>query len=349
MLEIVKAEILKNIDSENWETAHSLVLDAKDELKNEEAFLVNIAELFLENGLWEFSFNIFLLIENKGQLDWNPNYRKAMIYQLGISKAHEKLKCVSRYEIAKKALGVSQIELFENKRFLFVSGMPRSGTTAFGDLLNIVDDMKLFVELGNEFMPFSPNDFSNSVLPTLVQWSGQEKNTRILEVSDYKVIGDKRPYFFMNLPHFFENFKSLDFKVLHIVRNIFEVAYSYQMRANNSEDKLWGASKGVSQCMHEINLMLRYFTSSEFIPFRNKIRFVDYSRVLSNREYFLQLIHQENLGSFDSKGNELNDFFQSSLGRKEKSIPKDFKFIVDELIDHKALKEFEDLIGFSVH
>ena len=191
MLDIVKAEILKNIDSENWEIAHSLVLDAKDEMKNEVAFLVNIAELFLENGLWEFSFNIFLLIENKGQLDWNPNYRKAMIYQLGISKAHEKLKCVSRYEIAKKALGVSQIELFENKRFMFVSGMPRTGTTAFGDLLNIVDDMKLFVELGNEFMPFSPNDFSNSVLPTLVQWSGQEKNTRILEVSDYKVIGDK--------------------------------------------------------------------------------------------------------------------------------------------------------------
>lgn len=349
MLDIVKAEILKNIDSENWEIAHSLVLDAKDEMKNEVAFLVNIAELFLENGLWEFSFNIFLSVENKGHLDWNPNYRKAMIYWLGIAEAHEKLHNVSRYEIAMKALSLSEVEAFENKRFLFVSGMPRSGTTAFGDLLNIVDDMKLFVELGNEFMPFSPNDFSNSVLPTLVTWSGQEKNSVILKKKDFKVVGDKRPYFFMNLPHFFVNFESLDYKVLHIVRNVYEVAYSYQMRANNSEDQLWGANKGVSQCMHEINLMLEYFTSAEFLPYNNKVKFVDYSRVLSDQEYFFDLMKNENIGISDSNSAELDSFFQKSTVRRERSIPEGFKTTVNELINHQVLNEFENLIGFSIH
>lgn len=349
MLEIVKAEILKSIESKNWELAHRRALEEKEKLKQEEVFLVKIAELFLANGLWKYSLDLFSLVENESQLGWNPNYRKAMIYNLGIVKAHEILPSVSRYQIAKKALGLSKIEMFENKRFLFVSGMPRSGTTAFGDLLNIVDDMKLFIELGNEFMPFSPYDFSNSVLPTLVQWSGQERNASILEKTDYKVIGDKRPYFFMNLPHFLTNFESQEFKVFHIVRNIFEVAYSYQMRANNSSDKLWDASKGVTQCMHEINLMMQYFTSAEFLPYKNKVSFVDYSQVLSDREYFLNLMESENVAVVNSNSSEMNGFFQKSKNRKNKVIPEEFKEHVKSLVDRKALDTFEELIGFSIH
>ena len=144
-----------------------------------------------------------------------------------------------------------------NRKFLFVSGCPRSGTTVLTDILNWSDSIFVGQErfaglLNRHREEFVPELFA---LPRLAQfrngdcdypsygakneyftWYVNQKNFSKLD--EYTSIGDK----ITNLYRHFDAFSGpawakRDVTVLHIVRNVLDVAASYQTRKHNPKDR----------------------------------------------------------------------------------------------------------------
>lgn len=143
-----------------------------------------------------------------------------------------------------------------SQKFLFVSGCPRSGTTVLAHILNWSDAIFVGQErytllLNNNTMAFTPELFaarrlchfqngdclypSFGAMNEYFAWYANSKNFAGLDRMTW--IGDKIP----NLYAFFEVFNApawtgADVTVLHIVRNVLDVAASYHSRKQNPSD-----------------------------------------------------------------------------------------------------------------
>ena len=349
----IKDKVLQLLESNSLEDAEKVILNNGMNDNHSRELLRQLADKHVEKNEWERGLAQYQYLIKSGYkgLDWNPLYRKAVIYSKGIEKGNNCLLNVCRYQVAEKTAGITCSTIIPNERkYLFVSGMPRSGTTAFGDLLNISNSINLFVEYGNEFMPASPKDFASEVMDLLVSWSGQASNHVLKEnVGSSKWVGDKRPYFFMNLPQVLENFKERKLRVFHILRNIYDVCFSYQNRADNSQDEMWSSTKGFEQCIYEINLMLDYFSSLSEEDL-GSISFVSYESLFSDPKTVHRLYRLLDVELSPEEIQKVDRFISESEDRvrKKKSVPIDFKAKIDNLLDVDKLRYFESMIGFSL-
>lgn len=142
------------------------------------------------------------------------------------------------------------------RKFVFVSGCPRSGTTVLAHILNWGDSIfvgqeRFAVLLNREPAVFLPELFdmprlarfeagdclypSYGAMDEYFAWYAASKPFG--ELARMTRIGDKIP----NLYAFFDVFSlpawaDCDVTVLHIVRNVFDVAASYQSRKLNPAD-----------------------------------------------------------------------------------------------------------------
>lgn len=137
------------------------------------------------------------------------------------------------------------------KKPLFVCGCPRSGTTAMGSLLAGDPRIVLGIErygtmfFGNSltpdlfererFLSLQPGDtFYRSFAPD--QFAAMQEK---FDTATY--VGDKIPYLYRYLARLDESLPGA--KVIGTVRNIFDVAASYEARARDETDVTWSRDK----------------------------------------------------------------------------------------------------------
>lgn len=171
--------------------------------------------------------------------------------------------------------------IVKSKKYLFVCGCPRSGTTALWRFLSGDQRIRIGVErYGNKFFSkhfISPEDFEKSRFFNLQE--GDTFYSDLVAFNAYYAeanIGyDDAVYFGDKIPKLYQFFDKLlvnfpESKIIFIVRNIFDVAASYKARALDPEDN-W--SSGVSEAIEDWNMSLRCAQN-----YKGDIIIVDYER-----------------------------------------------------------------------
>jgi hypothetical protein len=162
-------------------------------------------------------------------------------------------------------------------RFLFVSGVARSGTTALGRLLGSHEDVAMYTELYLPRYGYVPEMLAPENVYMLAEkglLGLNERNALVLGKSaQCGVVGDKRPGFLVSAELSLANFARHQMKVVHLVRNIYDVAASYQRKF---EAGMW--NKDFCTAVDESNLSNRLVLSFLTGEYRNSFVIVDYDR-----------------------------------------------------------------------
>lgn len=128
----------------------------------------------------------------------------------------------------------SGISNLKDQRCLFVSGVPRSGTTALGRLLGQHEDVAMYIELYPPTYGYVPEMLDHRAVRMLADRNilrlGKMHDAVLAKSVHSRFVGDKRPGFMVSAELTFMNFIPDNIRVVHIVRNIDEVAVSYQRR-----------------------------------------------------------------------------------------------------------------------
>ena len=154
----------------------------------------------------------------------------------------------------------------QDRPHLFVCGCPRSGTTALTRLLSMHDDIALGIEryghlVGPENFKLSPKHFlkerffrvkrGDTFYSSLKDVAGGNYYDELAGKYDAcRWVGDKRPDLYLAYPQLRRAFPGAT--VIFIFRNIFDVAQSYKVRAQNTEDD-WPLAKGVLSAINDWN------------------------------------------------------------------------------------------------
>ncbi len=159
------------------------------------------------------------------------------------------------------------IDLMANKKFLFICGCARSGTTAFTHLFtahyNIVLGMERFAHLvlPGQFR-LSPEHFSRQrflqVQPGDTFYNDfaefHQFDTQIADKYDGCIyIGDKRPDLYLVYDQLFEAFPNC--QVFFIYRDLLDVASSYQARSDAAQH--WPVDRNYQAAIQEWHQSLR--------------------------------------------------------------------------------------------
>jgi len=148
-------------------------------------------------------------------------------------------------------------EVKKPRQYAFISGTPRSGTTALGKLLNHHPQGAIFTELYSARFGYIPQMFEvenimylhmQNVLASL----NKHNNLGMIEkLRTASVIGDKRPNFMQSAPLTLHQFRKQKVIIIHVVRNPFEVARSFLERARKGS---WAPDRDHTIGIDELNL-----------------------------------------------------------------------------------------------
>jgi len=127
------------------------------------------------------------------------------------------------------------------ERYLFVSGVARSGTTALGRMLGMHRDVAMYIELylpNYGYIPqmFAPENIQMLCESGLLTLNGNNRSI-FKKSKNCRVVGDKRPGFITSAELTLLNFGRSEIKVVHILRNIYDVAASEQKRFETGRSK----------------------------------------------------------------------------------------------------------------
>lgn len=151
-------------------------------------------------------------------------------------------------------------------RYLFVCGTPRSGTTATWRLL--ASDKRLVIGLeryGTRFFRgaltpflFTPERFmtlqeGDTFYPDLIGFSKYYRDAAE-RIGEAEYVGDKIPLLYNYLERLFSSIPSA--KVVLLIRNVLDVASSYEARADNPEDHSWSRDKRTAEAIKDWNASL---------------------------------------------------------------------------------------------
>jgi len=144
----------------------------------------------------------------------------------------------------------------EHEQFLFVSGAPRSGTTALGRLLHTHLLVSLYVELFSFRFGYVPEMFNRANIirlnrDGLLKSFDKHRNPDVLSsVTPEHIVGDKRPNFMTSAALSLRNFAGKAVTIVHIVRPIRQVAMSYLTHVNSGR---WHASRDHRLAVEHLN------------------------------------------------------------------------------------------------
>lgn len=237
------------------------------------------------------------------------------------------------------------------RKYLFVAGCARSGTSALVQLLvgspQVVIGMERFGHLVNpSCFTLSPEHFTKDRFLNIKDgdtfyddFFGFHKFDPNIENKLDKCdwIGDKRPDLYESYDHLFERFP--DAKVIFIHRSIEEVASSYHGRID--EGKNWPASKNFESAVREWNRSL--FLTREAISKGYDINVVDYDTVFCGEKNLqplftiLNIVIDEELDlhikKIRGRSKQLADQRKQLLSEKEILYLKDNakQFLIDDV------------------
>lgn len=150
------------------------------------------------------------------------------------------------------------------RRFLFVCGVQRSGTTALGALLNAHPAIALGIERYKFVYGRAPDEVGPQLFEAGRFFDVKDSETNLHAPSQYRrlqrdfddatLVGDKLPGLQHRLPLLAERFPGAS--VLFLVRDPAAVAASWQQRADDAQDH-WPAENGVERAVAEWNRSMR--------------------------------------------------------------------------------------------
>lgn len=184
------------------------------------------------------------------------------------------------------------------KRFLFIAGTARSGTSALAELLCAHSEMivcnERFYKLANEarIAELTPETFAPERLlyPSPDETHNHDWNNggpyqrRLVEkYPRVRVLGDKVPHYHHHAAHIAAQFPECRFVFLS--RNIFDVANSWQKRKDDPEDVVWtdGYRKAVKFWNADNRMLARL--AQRFGP---RVAVVSYERLYSYTPHYLR-------------------------------------------------------------
>ena len=147
------------------------------------------------------------------------------------------------------------------KKYIFVAGLGRSGTTALGEMLNISSKIAMYTELSNPFRidGYFEDDLSKKLVTRTLKIHPHKKtNSIILKKSlGAEWVGDKRPYFQFCAESSFDNLGIKNTKCIFLDRSIIDICRSAHKRAENPNDPSWSLEKGVEHTILTYNASCR--------------------------------------------------------------------------------------------
>lgn len=150
-----------------------------------------------------------------------------------------------------------------HREFMFVCGVPRSGTTALGGLLNLHPQIALGVERFRKLALSGPTDrlFTPALFNSERFFSFQPGDTNVRADAVYKrmqskfgtaiFVGDKIPRLYVKFSMLMERFDRPN--IIYIVRDLAAVARSWNARADNPADAAWPESNDYKKAVVEWN------------------------------------------------------------------------------------------------
>lgn len=265
-----------------------------------------------------------------------------------------------REQVETRVERASEIGLLERARPLFVCGCARSGTTAFGDYLNLHPEVLLCQErYKGRYKEVAWEDFSFERIMDLRPREtkrppfGQspevflERHARLLASKDperLRWLGDKGPYYVRYMDRLAGKNPGARFIVLY--RPLEEVAESWDARARDPEDP-WRNERGVEMSVEVWNAALR--RTREFVEGSPAPRvllvgyhdfFYQNEKVLPQISRFLDLEFDE---SITKAWQEASSRFEGGRRRKEPLNGEQLAFL-REHADREAEAWFLDRI-----
>lgn len=220
--------------------------------------------------------------------------------------------------------------LYQNgfDHFLIVGGVGRSGTTAFGNVLNkflgVNSRLFIFTERYNWKLPYSPSSFLHEFIfqedLRNSSKSIQEKFGKYVHdpkaYEEIRFIGDKRPgaSYMLEVNDLFFSHQKKKLLYLHLYRNPTPTALSWEKRALDANDrwpKSWGSEMMAKHYISQSNIALEFATSSRLKSIDTRL--VDYDRFFFDETYCGKCF----------------DFITSQLG-----LPAAKSFLGSEEVDH---------------
>ncbi|GAB4531972.1 MAG: hypothetical protein Tsb0014_15980 [Pleurocapsa sp.] len=193
--------------------------------------------------------------------------------------------------------------MIEEKRFSFVCGCPRSGTTVLTQLLNWHPQVSIGMERFGQLLQRNPQGFTPSIFDINRFFDIQNTDCfyNSFEFNAYSdwycskftkskyqgsiCVGDKNPELYKYFDEVKHNFSESDFKIIFILRDINSVAESYEVRANNPNDRQWKAERNFKQAISDWNEALSALSKQlESQGSKNNLIIVNYDDLFSNYE-----------------------------------------------------------------
>jgi hypothetical protein len=240
-----------------------------------------------------------------------------------------------------------------NGGFLFISGMPRSGTTALGRLINISDDAAIYTELYRPCHTYRSNDFTEVAVNAIRKRRPDryEEHGKVFEKSKTaKYVGDKIPLWFYASQRSLSELHGHTISAVHIVRDIRDTCSSYEFRANNPDDR-WPLERNHRVFVRELNAFLDYLDiliTDHDANLRKNEFIIAYDCVFGDVNKARKLLNDLNLEFDDDTLSSFVDNSSKIVGRNTKRLPKIIEGYLQENINIEKLRIVEKYLGVDI-
>ncbi|MFC2950931.1 sulfotransferase domain-containing protein [Marinicaulis aureus] len=225
--------------------------------------------------------------------------------------------------------------------FVFISGAPRSGTTSFGRILNLHNEIAIFTERFTPYFGYHPDMF----LKENIYSPGHKTHRHIkpMERLHKKIrtcawIGDKRPNFSYSAPITMSQFKDKKLRVFHIYRSIEDVCWSYEHKKKRSMDE-WS----YKHACFDLNTNNRAICEAMNAADGQDVKFyiTDYTKLHSDADYALGMFEKLDLSCDDALREKVQNYIADSMKilDKERVLSDEAQRYIEKEIDWDADNE----------
>jgi hypothetical protein len=178
------------------------------------------------------------------------------------------------------------------KKFLFLCGVPRSGTTAMANLLNSHPKIAIGIE---RFKNVPRREITRDLFTKERFFDFRPSDTNVQQPRTYErlsckfdsatLIGDKVPRYYTFYDDLFSRFD--DCVIIYMLRQISAVALSWNARAQDSKDTAWPETNDYKRAVDEWNSSIET-TRAAKEKYKNRLLIVEYERLFSGDILVLQ-------------------------------------------------------------
>jgi hypothetical protein len=317
---------------------------------------IYLATLSCRRGYWQEALKQFEEIhaskgKNGPDVTRLTAYRQALLNTYGILEGNRRLSHLTHRDFMSVELADEHAS--KDRKFVFVSGMPRAGTTALGHVLNHSADVALFTEIHIPYLTYAVDSFDRGLLQNRADALPTAAPGNMLDKAETaKFVGDKRPLFHYMMPQTFEAMANSSITVFHMLRSVELVAASYQSRALNPKDQ-WDPLRGLENAIDEMNVMHRFILDlhrSGSLGQNHRLIYVDYNKAFSNLDYVLDLFEALGHPVDTQLHRQLADYVEhsQSIVSRSRSIAPEVLTALRLRLDREAAEGVKDITGIDV-